>query len=472
MVSVYVKNQPQIRIKWAIYKGGQVKENLDAAKLKVWLVSRLNRIPLSVSCDSKGNITAELPTLEAGVYGLKAIWFKDYNNPLPKRGMSEVQLVLSVQSALTEDCISDDITIAVKSEVNTSYGYDGMDAYELAVFRGTTEASEEDWLNSRGVTATVQGEGDDKTSVMSQAAVTKSLEKIRSVLGSAYHLAGIVDELPKAANIGDIYCLRSDNHSYACIGIEQDDVFDVDYTIADGSEEIDEYNLDDIKSLRFGSAKFLQCSTEEYKYFTITHDDTGKIVIVNCDESGNVLSEFPAYYDQGRLKYSHSSLIESKIVYGDLIEEKHAGDAQYQDFGLLQTIDYTPSAEDTTFIPSSGSMLQGKDNVQEGLDDVGIKTPSMELNMATALNLNSDVVNYNFRELANSYQSLLAALQMLVEKVEYITPDGFADVKDLVNSIKFGSLMQVKRVTEGGIVSSTTAVCGKAVCGKAVCGTI
>lgn len=153
MVNIFVNNQPQLSFKWTIYKGGQVKEDLRQADLFVWLVGRKNRIPLNVTIGDDGSLNMQLTTeLEAGIYGLKAIWFKDIfrqsgeRYPIPKRGISEVNDVLIVHSASNSSCISNDSTIAVKSEVNTSYGYDGLDAYELSVFRGKTTLSEAAWL--------------------------------------------------------------------------------------------------------------------------------------------------------------------------------------------------------------------------------------------------------------------------------------------------------------------------------------
>lgn len=159
MEKVFVSNMPTIGIKWTIFKGGSTREDLAQAEVAVWLVKRDNKIPLAVEIDEQKRLCMVLPeSLEAGVYGLKVVWIKDRFHPgglmaIPKKGGSQVDNVLMVKTDDDGDCRTADFTMGVQSEVNTSYGYDGLDAYELSYMSGKTTLDYQawlDWINQGG----------------------------------------------------------------------------------------------------------------------------------------------------------------------------------------------------------------------------------------------------------------------------------------------------------------------------------
>ena len=463
----YIYKEQTLNISIDVFKGqSAVKEDFSRADLKVFLVRGVERvrIPIDTVVDNHGAITFSLTDLRPDVYGLKVIWRKGKEKAPIYAELYSIFGITEYSYEATNPS-KDIVSIRVKLH-SATYGSDGLDAYELAVLRGTTMATEEEWLESRGVTATVQGEGTDENSVMSQAAVTKALEYIRSVLGSAYRLCGKVDELPKIAEIGNVFF--KDGHSYACVDIAKEETYDMKWRVADGTEIARELS-DILKLFKVGYVDSLPLLIDgERAYFTICKE--GEYYHVEkCSSSGVITDHTPVWYD-GTLHYGDTQ--ERYILKGWKDNTVEIGDAIYQDFGVLETNDYTPEAKDTQFTPTENGMLDGVDNVQEGLDKVNTETPSMELNLATATNSNADAINYNFGVLKARYNKLLEVLQLLIEKVEFHDPNGFKDITELIKDIEFNKVYSVKRVTSGGTYSETTSISGSALSGTAISGTI
>jgi len=144
----YIYKEQKLEVSLDIFKGLSAnKENFSRADLKVFLVcgdDRL-RIPLNVSVNSTGTLKGSISNLPVGVYGIKAIWFKNGGrSPM----MAEQYNLFGVTEYADEatNANADTAKIKVVLHVN-SYGYDGLDAYELSVLRGKTTLSESDWLD-------------------------------------------------------------------------------------------------------------------------------------------------------------------------------------------------------------------------------------------------------------------------------------------------------------------------------------
>lgn len=159
-----VNNIPVVKIELKVVRGKTDKvEDFSRAKVYFWLTCRDNRYPISVTAED-GIISAFIPSnLKQGVYDIKAVWTKDQEYPNPaeryltgnhrhyelnehsdKTCRSEVDALFAIVDSA--DHISENGTIQITSEVAT-YGYDGLDAYELSVMRGKTLLDENAWLN-------------------------------------------------------------------------------------------------------------------------------------------------------------------------------------------------------------------------------------------------------------------------------------------------------------------------------------
>lgn len=162
MICVY-KNR-QVDISWTIYKGQSTsKETFSRAILKVFAVSSAygntdytdNEYVLSHEVED-GVIKVTIPsgTLPVGLYSLKAVWFKN------KQLLSEVSDIAiadrSYSTVQNKFAVTDDDTeatafageyplITITSSVNT-FGYDGLDSYELAVLNGLTILDRDQWV--------------------------------------------------------------------------------------------------------------------------------------------------------------------------------------------------------------------------------------------------------------------------------------------------------------------------------------
>lgn len=173
MVNLYFNdNLPLVKLYWEVYKGqSSVREDFSRATIWLWLLTSTNKIPIDATTN-KGVILAELPTtLAPDVYSIKAIWSKsgtfdfDQNDILNGKQLGiETRVTSLIQDAFTVVDSAEKATkfgedaylLKYRSHAAT-YGYDGLDAYELAVMRGKTNLSEEEWLDqlNGGVTPSV-----------------------------------------------------------------------------------------------------------------------------------------------------------------------------------------------------------------------------------------------------------------------------------------------------------------------------
>ena len=154
MIVIY--KEKKIQILWSIFKGQtDVLENFSRSRMGVFLIGKDNRWRLNYVIGEDGVITVNIDEgLDAGVYSLKAVWEKNHEVKAPQYSgtrsvnMALVSNVFAITEYAKEDAYPDVSTakLKVKSSVLT-YGYDGMDAYELAVLRGKTELDEAEWID-------------------------------------------------------------------------------------------------------------------------------------------------------------------------------------------------------------------------------------------------------------------------------------------------------------------------------------
>lgn len=171
MIKINFNKNKQINIIWQIFKcHSDNREDFSRADVHVLLVGTKNRIPLKVNTQQDGTLRCVVPSgISNDIYALKAIWRKNFNDGclfedyshcedfhhihhrigLCPYGwaVSEVDDIMYVTPYESEATTNDEeVNIKLKSEVAT-YGYDGLDAYELAVTRGC-KIKEQEWLVS------------------------------------------------------------------------------------------------------------------------------------------------------------------------------------------------------------------------------------------------------------------------------------------------------------------------------------
>lgn len=160
---IYIQEGLQHKLEWTILRGvSKEKEDFSRADVILFLLSCKGRIAIPVNAVD-GVLYANIPTgLEEGVYGVKALWTKKRGCVYPEHRhhchhhhhddwhCDNVRECQSIKAELF--CVSNDTdetiggTIKLTTNVAT-YGYDGLDAYELSVLRGKTNLSEDEWLD-------------------------------------------------------------------------------------------------------------------------------------------------------------------------------------------------------------------------------------------------------------------------------------------------------------------------------------
>lgn len=468
----YIYQSQKVELYIDVFKGqSSVKENFNRTGLQLFLIKgskHTYRTPVQeLSIEDDGTIMCEFLNLPIGVYRIKLVWKKN-DSCLPIIAESDYLFAITNIASEATNPMANVAKLNVLIHTAT-YGSDGLDAYELAVLNGITTLPEKEWLESRSLTAVLQNEGDNTEASMSQAAITEALNKLRSVLGAGYRSKGKVDTLPRRAEIGDLYCLSSDMHTYGCVAFETEERPELAWHV--NGSALNEITQDILKTFTVGNHRGLSCSTPEYPFFCLNFSGE-RFYIVACDEDGDIINNSPVRYSNGGFYYNPTDDGENGVIYATVIGQIDAGDAIYQDFGLFQTIDYIPKAKDTEYNPSATSMLGDTDNVQDGLDKMARDTPSMEQNLVLAANRNAQTVNANFQNLLTRYNKIIEVLQTLIDRVDFHTPEGFRDIAELIASLSFESLTTIRRVTSGGSFSEDTSVSGAAVCGTAVCGII
>ena len=211
MLKIY-RHRP-ISIEWSVFRSRGVLEDFRDSKLYVWLCGASDRYPIAV--DVANPLAVRVPAdLPVGDYSLVLMWSKQNYQTLIRNGKMVDDALCKTRLdgifALVDVGESPEVanlnTVQLRcSSLTEVYGYDGLDAYQIAVVRGFA-GSESEWLKSQRHVKVLDQEGDSMTETMSQRATTDALEKIRSALST------MSDKLGGA--LVDGAALVSDNDKY------------------------------------------------------------------------------------------------------------------------------------------------------------------------------------------------------------------------------------------------------------------
>lgn len=158
------KDRP-LRITWKIYKERNYTEAFGDCALRLFVCTPTNRYPIEPTL-SDNPICVEIPSemkTEVGAYNLQAIWIKNHRrdevyaydgrrieaNICRTEAIGAFNIVDSANEESPEFAGTDlgrTLTVNIKT-VRQTYGYDGLDAYDIAVFRGET-ADMAQWLKA------------------------------------------------------------------------------------------------------------------------------------------------------------------------------------------------------------------------------------------------------------------------------------------------------------------------------------
>ena len=147
---IIISNNTPFAIELTILKGtSAVREDLNRAALKVWLYSTSDRILCQDWVCESNKVTITVPTgLEPGMYGLYAMWAKNEAHVLNTRNLQQTRIepfvaITDNESEATNT--GENMVLRVTNQVAT-YGYDGIDAYEMAIMRGKITMNESKFI--------------------------------------------------------------------------------------------------------------------------------------------------------------------------------------------------------------------------------------------------------------------------------------------------------------------------------------
>lgn len=164
MKTVSIYGCPQIRVAWSVYRGRtDCLEDFKRDKVKVWgwLVGRDNAWPLSATVDVLGRVRFTLPPvidpvgkwrntrLTPGAYDLKLLWVKGHavSSALVETGRRNYTEVRNALLLVDDDEHRWPLNGVLEvSSAAATYGYDGLDAWEMAVMHGDTILPKLEWI--------------------------------------------------------------------------------------------------------------------------------------------------------------------------------------------------------------------------------------------------------------------------------------------------------------------------------------
>lgn len=161
----YVNSNFTVNIDWNIQRGAsRMREDFRRATLFVFLIGHDNVYPVTYTLEDNVIKAVIEPGLPEGVYGLKAVWFKDYHHPCElrhvgqpfrntvhcgKRSQSQIDNVFGITALAEESESLPENTLHVKlTSAVATYGYDGLSAYEIAIMSGETTLSQAEWVGN------------------------------------------------------------------------------------------------------------------------------------------------------------------------------------------------------------------------------------------------------------------------------------------------------------------------------------
>lgn len=180
MIALY--NGESHKILLMIYKGVfNTLEDFSRAAVKVFLVTGNDKIPVMHELKD-GKLYATVPAgIEPSVCAIQVVWAKNEHALKVLHVCSRTYNMALEQEAFVLTEYADEATnlasgqvICIKMHVAT-YGYDGLNSYELAILRGDFSGSEKEWLQHQRTVSVLEGKGDSETDTMSQKAITDAI---------------------------------------------------------------------------------------------------------------------------------------------------------------------------------------------------------------------------------------------------------------------------------------------------------
>lgn len=155
----YIPTNTKVSLEWTVKRGiGSETEDFSRSTVSLFLASDENRWPVPCEAGYEGTVKAELPeNLPEGVYSLELVWVKNDGSINATRCIQRTRkaCVFAIDAgASTADAraVLPDLpplivppTKVKLATVASSYGYDGLSAYEICAMRGKTSLSEEEW---------------------------------------------------------------------------------------------------------------------------------------------------------------------------------------------------------------------------------------------------------------------------------------------------------------------------------------
>lgn len=166
---IYIYKDRIIHIEWTILKGvSDVKEDFTRANVILFLSGNGTRHAISVLAE-EGVLKADVPQgLNPGNYSMDAIWIKNEgtkDHPLYHSRCicrARVDNVFAITEYAEEATSTGEGEVVVKATTSTAtYGYDGLDAYQIAAIKGFS-GTEAEWLESLKGEKGEQGEQGEK----------------------------------------------------------------------------------------------------------------------------------------------------------------------------------------------------------------------------------------------------------------------------------------------------------------------
>lgn len=160
----YIKQSSKINLEWKVMKGiGNEEEDFSRCKIMLFLMGLNTRYAVSATADAHGLVKATLAeNMPEGVYGVELIWIKNDSPAGNIRCISRTRknCVFGIDANISGNYSV--ATVRIKSTAS-SYGYDGLSAYELSVMKGKTMLSEDEWLNKLNMSAPSPDDGNQGT---------------------------------------------------------------------------------------------------------------------------------------------------------------------------------------------------------------------------------------------------------------------------------------------------------------------
>lgn len=151
---IYIHKDRIIHIQWTVLKSASgVVEDFGRALVKCFLICGKKRTPVDVTSQG-GLLTIDVPQgLAEGVYSIETIYVKNeqhmetcgWESRCIMRTRKDSLFGITEYKSEETNTTDGEVTVALSTQVAT-YGYDGLDAYELAVLKGTFNGTDDDWL--------------------------------------------------------------------------------------------------------------------------------------------------------------------------------------------------------------------------------------------------------------------------------------------------------------------------------------